>query len=114
MAKSKKPQKDNVPRSEFTRQTTERTLADFKAGNITEYQIRTCGDGRVCDVCKKQNGKNYKTADAVIGKNAPPFCDECRCVMLPLYDDVRLPWDKRKNSPPTKKGRGQSNKLYGG
>lgn len=100
---SKKPK---VPRSEFTRQTTERTLANFRDAGIAAYQIRTCGDGRVCDVCKKQNGKNYKTADAVIGKNAPPFCDECRCVILPLSDDVKMPWDKRKNSPRPKTAEG--------
>ena len=86
---SKEPK---VPRSEFTRQTTERTLADFRAGGVEKYMIRTCGDGRVCDVCKKQNGKKYKTADAVIGKNAPPFCDECRCVILPLYKGIKMPW----------------------
>lgn len=100
---SKKPK---VPRAEFTRQITERTLANFRDAGITAYQIRTCGDGRVCEVCKKQNGKNYKTADAVIGKNAPPFCDECRCVMLPLFDDVKMPWDKRKNSPRPKTAEG--------
>ena len=100
---SKKP---IVPRSEFTRQTTERTLANFRDAGITAYQIRTCGDGRVCEVCKKQNGKNYKTTDVVIGKNAPPFCDECRCVILPLSDDVKMPWDKRKNSPRPKTAEG--------
>lgn len=102
---SKKP---IVPRSEFTRQTTERTLANFRDAGITAYQIRTCGDGRVCEVCKKQNGKNYKTTDVVIGKNAPPFCDECRCVILPLSDDVKMPWDKRKNSPRPKKAEGKA------
>lgn len=78
--------------ADFTRQATERTLADFKECGIEKYVIRTCGDGRVCDICKKQSGKKYKTADAVIGKNAPPFCDECRCVILPLYKGIKMPW----------------------
>lgn len=79
-------------RADFTRQTSERTLANFRAGGVVEYKIRTCGDGRVCADCKKQNGKKYNTADAVIGKNAPPFCGECRCVMLPLYKGIKMPW----------------------
>lgn len=78
--------------TDFVRQTTERRLAEFKAGGITEYKIRTIGDGRTCAVCKKQNNKKYKTADAVIGKNAPPFCDNCRCVMLPLIKGAKTPW----------------------
>lgn len=87
-----KPKKAKVPQAEFTRQATERKLADFRDANIEKYVVRTCGDGRVCEVCKKQNGKKYKTADAVIGKNAPPFCDECRCVILPLYKGIKMPW----------------------
>lgn len=78
--------------ADFTRQATEQKLADFRASGVERYVIRTCGDGRVCDVCKKQSGKKYKTADAVIGKNAPPFCDECRCIILPLYKGIKMPW----------------------
>lgn len=107
----KKPQKDKVPRSDLTRQYSERTLAGFRAGGIAGYVIRTCGDARVCDTCKKQSGKRYKTEDAVIGKTAPPFCGECRCIMLPLSGDVNLPWDKRKKSPPETTGAKNSNSL---
>ncbi|GHU94439.1 hypothetical protein FACS1894208_05510 [Clostridia bacterium] len=77
--KRKKPS-----RADITWQASERSLADFKTAGVKEYTIRACGDGRVCDACKKQNNMKYKTRDAVIGKTAPPFCEECRCVMLPI------------------------------
>ena len=79
---SYKPKESRAAR---TRRITERTLTDFKNSNINEYTISDCGDQRVCGVCRKQHGKKYKTKDAVAGINAPPFCNECRCVVLPVF-----------------------------
>ncbi|GHU90963.1 hypothetical protein FACS1894202_11630 [Clostridia bacterium] len=83
-SKTAAEKREKQSRAEFTRKASERSLADFKTAGVKEYTIRACGDGRVCDACKKQNNKKHKTKDAVIGTNAPPFCEECRCVMLPI------------------------------
>lgn len=46
--------------ADFTRQATERKLADFKECGIEKYVIRTCGDGRVCDICKSKAAKSTR------------------------------------------------------
>lgn len=60
-------------------------LKDFSSIAIKKYKVSTCGDERVCKLCKKQNRKTYLLADAVIGKNAPPFCEKCRCMIHPIF-----------------------------
>jgi len=72
-------------RSDFTKRATEQSLKEFTAAGVKQYTVDTCGDARVCAVCKAHNGKKYKVSGAVPGKNAPPFCDECRCVIQPVY-----------------------------
>ena len=69
------------------------SLADMRAiKDITHYVVSTSGDGRVCAACKKHDNKKYDVNDAVVGKNYPPFCDECRCVTLPCFKDVKMSW----------------------
>lgn len=65
--------------------TTQKTLMEFADAAITRYTISTCGDGRVCEKCKKLDGKSFSVTKAVVGKNLPPFCDSCRCVILPKF-----------------------------
>lgn len=63
----------------------QKTLMEFADAEITRYTISTCGDNRVCEKCKKMDGKSFSVAKAVVGKNLPPFCDNCRCVILPKF-----------------------------
>ena len=69
-------------RSDKTRQITLRNLEDFKSMGVKKYRVSTCGDQKVCPTCKKHDDKVYKVNDAIIGKNAPPFCDNCRCSII--------------------------------
>ena len=62
------------------------TINDFKSINLKKYSISSCGDERVCKVCAKHDGKVHMVANAHIGKNAPPFCDKCRCIILPIFN----------------------------
>ena len=76
--------KSKESRGEQTRKYVEKTLIEFKSISCKEYVVSTSGDGRVCAACKKHDGKKYAVQDAICGKNAPPFCDECRCCILPV------------------------------
>jgi len=76
-----------MSRADFTRQSTERSLQELKDSDYKQYKVDTSGDSRVCDACKAQDGKVYNIKDAVIGVNAPPFCDECRCIIMPVFGD---------------------------
>jgi SPP1 gp7 family putative phage head morphogenesis protein len=71
--------------SDFTKQATEQSLQEFKAAGVKKYKVDTTGDARVCSACKAHDGKEYAVKAAVPGKNAPPFCDKCRCVILPVF-----------------------------
>lgn len=64
-----------------------RTLKEFQKIEIKKYKVRTVGDGAgVCSHCKKHDKKIYPVSKAVIGKTAPPFCDSCRCTIIPVWD----------------------------
>ena len=76
----------DISRADFTRKATEQSLKEFKDAKVKEYTVDTCGDSRVCSVCKALEGKKYKVKSAVIGKNAPPFCDECRCIVMAVFE----------------------------
>lgn len=65
--------------------TTMQTLRDFKDVNIKKYKVSSCKDQRVCSVCSKQDGKVHMVKNAVIGKSAPPFCEKCRCIIMPIF-----------------------------
>jgi len=81
---AKESPKPKVSRGEETRSVTEKSLDEFRSLGIKRYKISTCGDERVCPNCKRHDGKDYNVKDAQTGKNAPPFCDECRCIILPV------------------------------
>ena len=69
-------------------------LDEFKSNNsIYAYVVSTAGDDYVCDACKKHGGEKYETKYAVMHVNFPPFCDNCRCVALPCYKHIQMPWD---------------------
>ena len=73
-------------RSEQTREFTLRNLAEYNNIGVKKYRVSTCGDQRVCHECKKHDNKVYKVKDAVIGVNAPPFCDNCRCLIMAEFE----------------------------
>lgn len=65
--------------------TAQKTLIEFAEAKISKYTISTCGDCRVCEKCKKMDGKSFSVSKAVVGKNLPPFCDSCRCIIMPKF-----------------------------
>lgn len=65
-----------------TYSSTLHSLQEFSSIGVKKYEISTCGDQRVCSNCAKHNGKKHMVSKAVIGKNAPPFCEHCRCIIM--------------------------------
>lgn len=61
--------------------STLQSLSEFSSIGVKKYKVSSCGDSRVCSKCAKHNGKKYSIDKAVIGKTAPPFCDNCRCLI---------------------------------
>lgn len=68
-----------------------KAFKDFKSSKITKYRIVSCGDQQVCNLCNEMNGKEFNVNEATIGVNTPPFCDNCRCRMKPIFK-----WDLNK------------------
>ncbi len=58
-----------------------------------------------CDVCAAMNGKHFPVSDLVIGVNAPPMHDGCRCSISAWEDpDEYEAWlDHLANGGSTKK-----------
>ena len=61
--------------------STLQSLAEFTSSGIKRYKISSCGDSKVCAKCKQHDGKKHLVNKAIIGKNAPPFCERCRCII---------------------------------
>lgn len=87
-----KPLKARIGHSESvfarTKAVALKSLGEFKDSNIKKYSVSTCNDERVCDLCKKHEKKVYLVSKAEIGINAPPFCDKCRCVIIPEFKGI--------------------------
>ena len=69
----------------YTYMHTLETLKNYTSIGIKKFQVRSCGDGRVCSVCSKHDKKVHLVSKAIIGKTAPPFCENCRCTILPVF-----------------------------
>lgn len=52
----------------------------------SEYKISAVIDKNTCDQCKKLNNKKFKFRNRKVGKNFPPFHDDCRCSFTVVLD----------------------------
>ena len=64
------------------------THAGYKEDGVEKYQILATLDSKTCGICGKLDGKIYPVAEAVAGKNMPPFHPFCRCTDVPYYSDT--------------------------
>ena len=67
---------------------SEATHAGYKEDGVEKYQILITLDSKTCGICGKLDGKIYLVAEAVVGKNMPPFHPFCRCTDVPYYPDT--------------------------
>ena len=70
-------------------------IAAYKKDGVEKYQILATLDSQTCDVCGNLDGEIYRTDDAQIGVNLPPFHFGCRCTDVPYYDDNDWPGETR-------------------
>ena len=52
--------------------------------NIKYYSISASNDDQTCIHCKGMDEKKFRVSDAIRGVNFPPFCECCRCTILPV------------------------------
>ena len=55
---------------------------------MEKYKILATLDSKTCGICGELDGKIYPVAEAVTGKNMPPFHPFCRCTDVPYYPDT--------------------------
>ena len=67
---------------------SEATHAGYKEDGVEQYQILATLDSKTCGICGRLDGKIYPVAEAVTGKNMPPFHPFCRCTDVPYYPDT--------------------------
>lgn len=82
---------------------SEATHAGYKEDGVEKYQILATLDSKTCGICGELDGNIYPVAEAVTGKNMPPFHPFCRCTDVPYYpdtpaDDKRAARDAEGNS----------------
>ena len=54
---------------------------------VEKYQIIGTLDTQTCSKCGKMDGKVFDIKKYGIGVTAPPFCEDCRCTIMPYFDD---------------------------
>ncbi len=69
----------------FSSITNLRNIATFRETSIEKYRLSSCKDERVCENCKKMDGKIFPLSKVQLGKTIPPFCDKCRCCIHPIF-----------------------------
>lgn len=72
------------------------TQAAYKEGGVEKYQILATLDNRTSEICQEEDSKIYNIADAVTGKNYPPYHPFCRTTTVPYYEDDNLSQEERK------------------
>ena len=77
------------------------TLKGYEEDGIDEYEILATLDLKTSPICREQDGKVYKTKDAVTGVNLPPFHWYCRTTTIPYFEDhqesERMARTRKKN-----------------
>ena len=84
------PLLDRLNLSEYTNQfrylnhsqQSIRDILSLKESNYQKFEILVCDDA--CPTCRKMRNKKFKVSEAKLGVNLPPFCDNCRCTILPV------------------------------
>ena len=62
------------------------TIKGYEEDGIVEYKILATLDLKTSPICREQDGKVYKTKEAVTGVNLPPFHWYCRTTTIPFFE----------------------------
>ena len=78
-------------RTETRRISTQATAQRYEDDGLTQYRIKGREEADGCSkACHEMDGKIFYFKDMQIGKNAPPFHPNCRCIITPILDDEFL------------------------
>lgn len=62
------------------------SLNAYEQLHVDEYEIIATLDLKTSSICQSMDGKTFKTSEAVIGENCPPFHGHCRTTTAPALD----------------------------
>lgn len=72
-------QAERIVRTETSHIYNRCSLEKYREAGLTQYQVLTAHDSRVCDQDSEMDGKIFNIDEAVVGVNLPPFHPNCRC-----------------------------------
>lgn len=58
-----------------------------KSGVVEKVRVISAGDKKVCGVCRDNDDTIIPLEEAVVGDNVPPFHPNCRCTVVPYFDN---------------------------
>lgn len=58
-----------------------------KSGVVEKVRVISAGDKRVCGVCIDKDDTIVNLDEAVVGDTIPPFHPNCRCTVVPYFDE---------------------------
>lgn len=73
---------DSLVRTEMAHLQTEAAKQRYKDYGITEVEVLSERDEKLCDICKPHDGERYP----INGQMPVPFHPNCRCTILPVVD----------------------------
>lgn len=86
--------------------TYAQSLADkesFKNMGIDKVQYLATLEAHTCDTCGELDEKVFDRKDAIPGVTAPPMHPNCRCTLIPYFEDETS--DRWMRDPDTQKGK---------
>ena len=58
-----------------------------KSGVVEKVRVISAGDKKVCGVCRDKDESILPLSEAVVGDNVPPFHPNCRCTVVPYFEE---------------------------
>lgn len=74
-------------RTELTYVQNAAAADTYEKAGCKKYEYCAALDNRTSEECEKLNGQQFYFAEAVVGKNFPPMHANCRCTIVPVFDD---------------------------
>lgn len=91
---------------------SKKALLELKENNQKQYQILSTLDKDTCYKCGLLDQNIFKTSNAELTVNIPPFHDGCRCTIMPYMTDLPDVGERWMRNPKTGKGEYTSIQTY--
>ncbi|MFD1926459.1 minor capsid protein [Sporosarcina siberiensis] len=74
---------------QMAKEKLDKALKGNSEGLLMSYTVNTMEDERVRSKCAKFEGHTANVSEALIGKNHPPFHEDCRCFATYQIQNIR-------------------------